>query len=442
MPTWHLAGQVCREMFHESTKYERNGTSLVGDNKFFQFLFGTDYSFGFSPEHLRSALMKLEWRLKQLLEQYNLYRYGIETQIAKDCGLHRHTVGKFLRNQIQSPKLEVMEKICVWLIERGVPAEILPGALLGVRPAGLWRAIGQSDRIHIYLGEYHLTASMITTPQVAPPVSISRHDAVVSSKIIHYLSSEADLRNAKPAVKMLYVPFTFTPGVVDTGDGGFDEDKERAGRIFKAMCNNRKNGWSIIMIGSQRVNYLVEYLVADLFDCEAFVSPVDETRVPFYLCYRKFDRPVPSCFGSPTNPPGKSGEIDHGTYYLDKNFEWQFLKWQRGKNDAGIVIIIREAENIVMALFGFSGRATNAIGNALLNNSEKFWPDSDSASGNTLSICDKEIGVYICHVKFCEVNRKESGMAYENLENDVVDVIPLHRKVLNKFLSKGQCRTT
>ncbi|MCP3933309.1 MAG: helix-turn-helix transcriptional regulator, partial [Bacteroidetes bacterium] len=64
--------------------------------------------------------MKLEWRLKQLLEEHHLYRYGVETKIAKDCGLHRHTIGKFLRNNIQAPKLEVLEKICEWLIEKGV----------------------------------------------------------------------------------------------------------------------------------------------------------------------------------------------------------------------------------------------------------------------------------------------------------------------------------
>ncbi len=48
--------------------------------------------------------MKLEWRLKQVLEQHNLYKYGVESHIAKDCGFHRHTVGKFLRNQVQSSK--------------------------------------------------------------------------------------------------------------------------------------------------------------------------------------------------------------------------------------------------------------------------------------------------------------------------------------------------
>lgn len=53
------------------------------------------------------------------------------------------------------------------------------------------------------------------------------------------------------------------------------------------------------------------------------------------------------------------------------------MEWQRKKQDAGIVIIIREAENVEMAAFGFSGRATNAIGNVLLQDSEKFWPEAD-----------------------------------------------------------------
>lgn len=379
--------------------------------------------------------MKLEWRLKQLLEQHNLYKYGVETQIANECGLHRHTIGKFLRNQIQSPKLEVLEKICGWLIERGVPADILPGALFGVKPSGLWRAIGQSKNILICLGEYHLKGRMITAPKISP--SISRHDSVVSAKIIHFLYSEAELRDTRPSVKMLYVPFYFTPEVVRASGDGFAEDKERARRIFNNMRKNRKNELSVIMIGSQRVNYLVEYIVADLFNCEPFVPANENPKVPVYLCYRNFDHLVPSCFGGQANPLDKSGEIRHGTYYVDENFEWQFFEWQEGKNDSGIVIIIREADNVEMAAFGFSGRATNAIGNALLQKSEQFWPEADTKTSNTVVAKGKEIGIYICHVKFSEDKTKCKDMAYEIFENDVVETIPLDRKVLEKFLTKG-----
>ncbi len=378
--------------------------------------------------------MKLEWRLKQVLEQYNLYRYGVESHIAKDCGFHRHTVGKFLRNQVQSSKLEVLEKLCGWLIERGVPAETLPAALFGVRPSGLWRALGHSKKILIFLGEYHLKGRTITTPQASPPVSISRHDSVVSSKIIHFLSTEADLRDTRPSVKMLYVPFYFTPGVFDVRGDGLTEDKNRASRIFNNMRKDTGKGRSTILIGSQRVNYLVEYMVADLFNCEPFVPADEAPKVPIYLCYRKFDRLVPSCFGGEGNPPGKNGEIGHGTYYLDENFEWQFLEWQRKIIDAGIVIVIREADSVEMAAFGFSGRSTNAIGNALLQKAENFWPENGNGSCNTVVSGGREIGIYICQVEFSEQNTKREDWAYENFENDVVKVIPLSRKVLEKFL--------
>jgi len=383
--------------------------------------------------------MKLEWRLKQLLEQHNLYKYGVETQIAKECGLHRHTIGKFLRNQIQSPKLEVLEKICGWLIEKGVSADSLPGALFGVRPSGLWRAISQSKKILIFLGEYHLKEKKITAPKISP--SISRHDSVVSAKIIHFLYSEAELRDTRPSVKMLYVPFSFVPEVIRTSGGGFTADKERARRVFENMRKNRQNKWSVIMIGSQRVNYLVEYLVADLFNCEPFMPASSDPKVPIYLCYRNFDHLVPSCFGGPTNPIGKSGDVQHGTYYLDENFEWRFLKWQEEKNDSGIVVIIREADNVELAAFGFSGRATNAIGNALLQKSEQFWPEDDTVAGNTVVAGGKEIGIYICRVKFSANKTKDKeDRTCSNFKNDVVEIIPLNRKVLERFLAKGQCR--
>ncbi len=378
--------------------------------------------------------MKLEWRLKQLLEKHHLYRHGVETQIAKDCGLHRHTIGKFLRNQVQNPRIEVLEKICSWLIEKGVPADNLPGALFGVRSSELWRAIGQSEKIFIFLGEYHLRGKMTTVPQASPPVSISRHDSVVSSKIIHFLFSETGLRDIRPVVKVLYVPFSYTPGQYDEDVGGLQEDKERARRIFKRMRENSRNETSTILIGSQRVNYLVEYMVADLFNCKPFATPTKEPEVPFYLCYRKFDRLIPSCFGGPGNPPGKIGDTLHGTYYLDENFEWQFFEWQRKKNDAGIVIVVREADNVEMAAFGFSGRATNAIGNALLQKSEQFWPETDSKDCNTIVLGKREVGVYICQVAFSEEGKNVQDWAYESFENDVVNVISLSHKVLSKFL--------
>ncbi len=224
------------------------------------------------------------------------------------------------------------------------------------------------------------------------------------------------------------------------GGDEFAEDKERARRIFNNMRKNRQNEWAVIMIGSQRVNYLVEYMVADLFNCEPFVPANENPKVPVYLCYRNFDHLVPSCFGGQGNPLDKNGEIRHGTYYVDENFEWRFFEWQEGKNDSGIVIIIREADNVELATFGFSGRATNAIGNALLQKSEQFWPEADAVTSNTVVARGKETGIYICRVEFSEDKKNGQASICESFENDVVTIVPLNCKVLEKFLSKGPCR--
>ena len=101
------------------------------------------------------------------------------------------------------------------------------------------------------------------------------------------------------------------------------------------------------------------------------------------------------------------------------------------------MIITREADNVEMAAFGFSGRSTNAIGNALLQKSEYFWPENGTGGSSTVVAGGKEIGIYICQVEFSEQNTKSENWAYENFENDVVKVIPLNRKVLEKFLNKG-----
>lgn len=378
--------------------------------------------------------MKLELRLKQLLEQHNLYKYGIETQIASECGLHRHTIGKFLRNQIQSPKLEVLEKICGWLIERGVPADILPGALFGVKPSKLWKAIGESRKVIICLGQYHIKEKESANPKIFPVTS--SHDSVLYGKIIGFLSSDSELWKIKPPVTTVHIPFYYTPEVERASSGEFLQDKERARHIFNKIRKNRHNALSVILIGSQRVNYLVEYMVADLFNCEPFVPVKNEPKVPIHLCYRNFDHLVPSCFGGQTNPLGKSGKGQHGTYYVDDNFRWQFIEWQEGENDSGIVIITREAENVELAVFGFSGRATNAIGNALIRKYEQFWPETDADMKNMVTVGGKEVSIYICHVLLSE-DKKGCDYACENYENDVVEVLPLNRKVLEKYLARG-----
>jgi hypothetical protein len=387
--------------------------------------------------------MKVELRLKQLLQEHNLYRYGVEQQMAKECKLHRHTIGKLLRNQMRNPSLEVLGRVCGWLVEHNVPAEKLPGALFGSRAPGLWSAFGLSKNVGIYLGMYaHVNQAQSKKGRRIVPTSIARHDAAVASKIIHLLSSKAEMGEDRPVVKTWYVPFQFTLERGEVSGPWHEADKKTAKEIFRAM-QKREQHESAILLGSQRVNYVVEWLVADLFGCEPFEIPEERPKVPFYLFYRDIDRSVPSCFGGRKNPPGLTGPYRPGTYYLNSRDEWQAVEYKQNEQDAGIVIIIRQGDTVVMAAFGFSGRATCAVGNELIEYPEKFWPDYGENKGTgkkggthmaTVEMKGKEIGVYICHLAFFEHRDELSTWLIEDCDKVEVSVEPLGTSILQRYL--------
>ena len=400
--------------------------------------------------------MKVEMRLKALLQEHGLDVRGVETKMADGCGLHRQTIGKLLRNQVKNPSLEVLGRVCGWLEEHNVPAEKLPGALFKLRPADLWQAFGDSSRVAIYLGMYAHIGQEHNEQKRIVPMSVARHDAALAAKMNQLLCSEAEMGGARPSVKTRYVPFQFSPEPSVVGGHWFEEDKKRANVIFEGIRERAYQGRayheSAIMLGSQRVNYVVECLVADLFGCEPFEPVEDGPKVPFYVCYRKQDRPVPSCFGGRDNPPGVMGAIRPGTYYLDENKEWKVIQWKQNVQDAGVVVIIRHADTVLMALFGCSGRATCAVGNELLYHAEEFWPNvtgvkkkvkkgekirapKRSSSESTLKKRGEEIGVYICQVNFREPKDDFLTWTIEDCQRDEVIVKPLAKKVLETHLN-------
>lgn len=407
--------------------------------------------------------MAIEIRLKQVLQERGLYTYGVEKRIADACGVHRHTIGSLLRSKMKNPSLSILDKVCRWLIDMGVPSEELPGALFAFRPPTLWRAIAGRSKVVIYLGMY--VHSSRHTPAVPAPMSIARHDAEVATNIINLLNSRADMGDSVPKVRTQYVPFQYTARKPSLTPERFENDKKGAQEIFAGMCS-RKDEENAILLGSQRVNYVVECMVADLFGCDPFEPVRKIPKVPFYLLYRDFDQPVPSCFGGPENPGWLKGNAPCGTYYLDPAGKWNLIEWKQQEQDAGMVIVVRDGKTIDLAAFGFSGRATKAIGTKLIEESRAFWSkdvlnevslegsENSSAadekpkrgrkkkekSNTVLTKKGQEIGVYVGRVTFSQNGDPSQPWEEGNYTGDTVQIIPLGESVLEPYLNRGTDR--
>jgi hypothetical protein len=401
--------------------------------------------------------MIVELRLKQLLDQEKLNRHGIEQLIARSCKLHRHTVGKMYRNESKNPSLQNLSKICGWLIKNGVKPDILPGALFGFKPASLWKAIGETESVTICLGMYkHIITQNKNIKPGPAHMTVALHDAAAYSKISRVLTSKEEMGNERPTVRTQHVPFHSHHNSQEVEGDWFEEDKRSTEQIYQEIMGKVPMN-TVMLIGSQRANYMVEHFVADLFGCQPFSPNLKKPRVPLYLRHRTFDRLVPSCFGGRDNPAWVEKTNKCGIWFPDGNNRWQICEWEKDKQDSGAVITVRSAGSMRIALFGFTGRSTLAICNELIRNPEKFWPlnaadleNEEAGSANAVkkkSASSKkdnpqttairnssEIGMYFCSVNFSEPENDAEPWSEKDFDKDKVEVKPFLRSVLEKYL--------
>ena len=365
--------------------------------------------------------MEIEIRLKKILQQHHLDGFGITQRIADDLDVHRHVIGKLLRNKVTNPSLKVLGSVCEWLANHGVPPDSLPHALIGSKPSGLRQAMAQPDGVTLFVAEYR---------QMGPSRTmwrwIAQHDAVAMAKVVQFLSCPLDIAEPRLPVGIEYVPFRFVPGKLELRKDHLEEDVKRARKIYPVK-RTADSARSSVLIGSQRVNHLVEFLVADIFGCTAFHRPKKTTRkVPFYLVYREDDLIVPSCFGGRKGPPGSRGAVEPGVYYCDKSGKWVACPWIQDQQDVGVVIILRDPGTALldMAMFGFSGRGTEALGTVLLREPGRFWPLDKHPGG-------KEVSVFICRFT---LDHDDSSDGSDEVRAADVDVIRLDNDILARHL--------
>lgn len=358
--------------------------------------------------------MRVEIRLKRFLKEQGLDYHGVIKEMAKDLKVHRHTIGRVYNNDAETVGLPLLGDICDWIIARNPGLRgALPRDLIG--PAELLPAIKGADLVHFYLGEYREVAS-----GGREYAWVARDDAEVASRIAGQISSG----RGGPEFRMEFVSFDVVTNwrseeMRRTRRETQDQDfVELSDVLFREIRKDSKR--CVILIGSQRVNLLVERFVADCFGCEPFKAQRRKGVVPFYLAYRQGERARKSCFGGTEPPPGQRGKVTPGIHYLNENKQWVAVPWEKGAASAGIVFAQRDPAQgwLEMALFGFSGKATLELGRAFVDRSSDFWPLFCRHQG-------REVGVFLF------------GLRYSANDPPHIDVIKLDEKVLKGCLDGG-----
>jgi len=366
--------------------------------------------------------MKVESRLKDVLGEHGLDRHGVIQEIAQAVGVNRHTIARLYNDRSPGVTFTLLGRLCNWLVTNGVPADELPGALFGAGRAALWTAIARHrGDATIYLGEYQSTRDDEVLYRW-----ISRRDASVAARIVQRLSTGTEGGSPPPTLAFEYIPFRYSPVDHIVDQQVLAEDISRTQTVFERI-HEGTNARTTIIIGSQRVNYLLEFFVADLFGCRPFAAPSDKPSVPFFSVYRPSDQNTPSCFGGQENPFRAKDKSRPGLHYLNDRGQWETCPWLRDRQDAGIVITLREHRrgSIVLALFGFSGWATEAVGDQLVLREDLFWPPA-------VKLKNREVGVFVCQLSRDASTTGETDQS--RVQPASCEVIPLEAKIIEGLL--------
>jgi DNA-binding Xre family transcriptional regulator len=382
--------------------------------------------------------MEVKFNLKKVLMDHNLYRPKVTFgQMEAATGVERHIISAICRNERAIITLKQLSRICAWLDTKDIPSEELLGHFFSTGRAHLWQALAKKGTVTIYLGEHYQKDN-------APlGRNISRRDSEVVATIVRRLSmrgmegssSQGAQITRPPQIRIQYVPFCYVSESSGVVGGTLPQDIKRTKKIYQRLKDGSKENASII-IGSQRTNFLLEHFVAGLFKCKPFpfMEVQEGHSIPFFSVYRENDRKIPSCFGGNENPFRTTKTAgDHGLHYLDKGDKWISCKWDEYETkagkiiiDAGIIIIVKDNKTkaIEIAVFGFSGRATEAIGQKLVVRTEDFWPPYMKVKG-------KEVGIHVCKLKILEPKDKSIDGTIETLE---CKVVRLSERILKKYL--------
>ena len=371
-------------------------------------------------------------------------QYGRFKKLARAIGVPRKVLAAILENRTKTISLIHLQKICHWLVRQGLVAD-LPGAMFRMAPSDLLTLLSRAGRVTMYVGEYR-------QPQALPVhrAWVAQADAAVASMFVELLSGslrsrllseaarEEPRENPRPVsgpvgIRFLqqYIPSHITPlEINEPNQAGVQQAVHDAEICFNAMCRNRTEE-THILIGSQRANYLVELFVAELFKLTPFAHAPG--KLPFYLRIRTPRPHTPeSCFGGTNWMLKRKQKDEYGICYRVEK-KWEICPSIQNVEDAGIVILRREPgrDRTHLAVFGYSGQATMAMGDVFQRDPDVFWTKPQKIKDGV------EVSIAVCHLTFQRPDHAPNANQPDNVAHPPVlkeyEIIPLPVRVQAKM---------
>lgn len=387
--------------------------------------------------------MQYSFRLAELLGHIPdpRKRPGTIKQIVEYTGLDRHQVAALLKNEVKYIPLKALSRLCDFLIEHGhATADQLPGSLFAVEPENFWELLARRRRLEMCVGVRKDSTS--DSPEVSFVVAA---DSVLLGELLNgvtTLGGTAKLRKSDGNMMLLTSDSLPHPEhlkqslVWSPGQASEVEVMRRSRSVYNEFSDTNGDK-GLIGIGSTKSNPVVEIMLANAFNCEAFTSQDDveepgQRAVPFFLRYRDEDPHSPSCVAG-TQLSKKGDKLKPGLYYEQADGKWARFGSDSMKEEVAFVFYIhRESQGrLEMVMGGFSGRATRLLARALSTHAQDFWPPHFEMQG-------LQVAGFL--VKFTVSSKKDTDILKTD-STATSEVIPIPLETLMRRLDTGGSKT-
>lgn len=380
--------------------------------------------------------MRYAFRLAELLGHTpdRRKRPGTIKSIVEHTGLDRHQVASLLKNEAKYIPLEVLSRLCDYLIDHGyATADQLPGALFAVNAENFWEMLARRGDIEIVVGVRQ--GEQNESPEGAMVVA---SDSVLVGELLngvstlggaakHHAPGNGDNGKAEPVPMPSRIQQTL---VWSPGQVSLDDARQRANEVFEGFVEAQGDR-GIVCIGSVKSNPTVELVFSDAFGCTPFVTEDDVDDVsarscPFFLRYRDTD-PKPEGASAGLRLSKNEDAPDPGFYYEKDDGTWAYAGG-KNKDTALVFYLFREAlGRLDMVLSGFSGRATRLLAKTLAIRGEEFWPPVYHQAG-------LQIGAYLVQYENTEGKPSRDDLLFN--PGGAAKIMPLSSQAIARRMAR------